>query len=114
MLLVEGETPEAREQVQQAIPPALSATTCILNEDEVITRVSGFPSVAVANAWADYMASTTGLAAAVTRPGSLELATGLEVAPDALPDLADPSGSQSPTPADNSQNLQPVASRTSP
>jgi len=67
LLLVVTRTPDNQTQVKQLFPPNTSIQVCNYLNDTV-TRVGGFRTLDRANAWARYMAETTGLAAFVARP----------------------------------------------
>lgn len=67
LLLVRGETVDARDRIQNLLPTATSVSICsYLNA--IVVRAGGFTSLENANAWAQYLTEIEGAEAFVARP----------------------------------------------
>lgn len=112
LLLVQGETVDARDRIQNLLPTTTIVSVCRYLDD-VVVRAGGFTSLENANAWAQYLTEVEGAQAFVARPA----APG-EVSPNA-PIAAEPVEPEpTPTPAEstpaestpaNSTPAEPVA-----
>lgn len=91
LLLVQGDTVEARDRIQNLLPTTTIVSVCRYLDD-VVVRAGGFTSLENANAWAQYLTEVEGARAFVARPA----APG-EVSPNA-PIAAEPV-EPDPTPA---------------
>jgi len=91
LLLVQGETVNARDRIQNLLPTTTNVSVCRYLDD-VVVRAGGFTSLENANAWAQYLTEVEGAQASVARPA----APG-EVSPDE-PIAAEPVEPE-PTPA---------------
>ena len=91
LLLVQGDTVEARDRIQNLLPTTTIVSVCRYLDD-VVVRAGGFTSLENANAWAQYLTEAEGAQAFVARPA----APG-EVSPNA-PIAAEPVEPE-PTPA---------------
>lgn len=94
LLLVEGETVESRDRIQNLLPATTNVTVCRYLND-VVVRAGGFTSLENANAWAQYLTEVEGAQAFVARPA----APG-EILPDDTPVAAQPVEPVSPQPVD--------------
>lgn len=84
LLLVQGETIESRDRIQNLLPATTEVSVCrYLNN--VVVRAGGFTSLENANAWAQYLTEIEGVQAFVARPA----APG-ETLPEATPVAAEP------------------------
>lgn len=97
LLLVQGETVESRDRIQNLLPTTTSISVCRYLDD-IVVRAGGFTSLENANAWAQYLTEVEGAQAFVARPA----APG-EVVPD------EPIAAEPVTPLPESP-VEPVAS----
>ncbi|MDB9525245.1 hypothetical protein PN498_04540 [Oscillatoria sp. CS-180] len=69
LLLVQGETVEARDRIQNLLPATTSVSVCRYLDD-IVVRAGGFTSLENANAWAQYLTEVEGNQAFVARPAA--------------------------------------------
>nr|WP_290223235.1 hypothetical protein [Trichocoleus desertorum] len=67
LLLVAGQAADKQAQLKRVLPATADLTVCDY-QNQVVTRVSGFSSLGIANAWAQYLKETSGFDATVARP----------------------------------------------
>ena len=67
LLLVLNPALNQRSQIEKVLPATAETSVCDYQNQSVI-RVSGFSSLEIANAWAQYLAETSGAEAIVARP----------------------------------------------
>ena len=94
LLLIRGDSEEQRDRVQQLLPLNTTILVCSYLNDPVV-RAGGFPSLEMANAWAQYMTEVEGLQAFVARP-AVPQAASTETETSANPAPANPAPANSP------------------
>lgn len=67
LLLVAGSAADKQAQLKRVLPATADLTVCDY-QNQVVTRVSGFSSLGIANAWAQYLKEVSGFNATVARP----------------------------------------------
>lgn len=67
MLLVESQTPEEQQRLEQVLPAGAAITSCQYLEQPVI-RVGTFDNEDLARSWADYLTNIEGFQTTVARP----------------------------------------------
>ncbi len=67
LLLVQGDSVESRDRIQNLLPATTDVTVCSYLDD-VVVRAGGFTSLENANAWAQYLTEVEGAQAFVARP----------------------------------------------
>jgi len=106
LLLVVSPTPENQAQVKRSLPPNASTIVCRYL-DSTVTRVEGFTSLDIANAWAKYMTDVAGLPAFVAQPSTAVATTPTVTQPTAT----QPSPTPQVLPPTTRQPQQPAATR---
>ncbi|HEY9747122.1 MAG TPA: hypothetical protein V6C63_00370 [Allocoleopsis sp.] len=71
LLLVTGSAADKQAQLKRVLPATAELTVCNY-QNQVVTRVSGFSSLGIANAWAQYLKEVSGLEATVARPAETQ------------------------------------------
>ena len=71
LLLVRGDTVEARDRIQNLLPTTTTVSVCRYLDD-IVVRAGGFTSLENANAWAQYLTESEGAQAFVARPATPE------------------------------------------
>lgn len=74
LLLVEGAAADKQAQLKRVLPATANLTICDY-QNQVVTRVSGFSSLGIANAWAQYLKEVSGFNATVARPPETQAVT---------------------------------------
>lgn len=101
LLLVTGSAADKQAQLKRVLPATADLTVCSY-QNQVVTRVSGFSSLGIANAWAQYLKEVSGFEATVARPAE---------APAAKPPIAEvqpqPTSPNSPNPNPNNLAYNP-------
>ena len=69
LLLVQGDTVDARDRIQNLLPTTTSISVCRYLDD-IVVRAGGFTSLENANAWAQYLTEVEGAQAFVARPAA--------------------------------------------
>ncbi|NER82263.1 MAG: hypothetical protein F6K42_22410 [Leptolyngbya sp. SIO1D8] len=69
LLLVRGDTVEARDRIQNLLPTTTDVSVCQYL-DNIVVRAGGFTSLENANAWAQYLTEVEGAQAFVARPAN--------------------------------------------
>ncbi|MBW4489206.1 MAG: hypothetical protein KME12_15560 [Trichocoleus desertorum ATA4-8-CV12] len=73
LLLVAGQAADKQAQLKRVLPATADLAVCDY-QNQVVTRVSGFSSLGIANAWAQYLKETSGFSATVARPPEVQAA----------------------------------------
>jgi hypothetical protein len=73
LLLVADSTADKQAQLKRVLPATADLTVCNY-QNQVVTRVSGFSSLGIANAWAQYLKEVSGFEATVARPSEAQAA----------------------------------------
>ena len=113
LLLVQGETAESRDRIQNLLPTSTDVMVCRYLDDTVV-RAGGFTSLENANAWARYLTEVEGTQAFVARPaapGETRPTAPIAAEPVAPPPPADPeptSPEPEPTPSAAPSTPDPV------
>ncbi|MGF1457562.1 MAG: hypothetical protein ACFBSG_00900 [Leptolyngbyaceae cyanobacterium] len=90
ILLVQGETVEARDRIQNLLPTTTVVSVCRYLDD-VVVRAGGFTSLENANAWAQYLTEVESVQAFVARPAAPgEVATAETIAAEPVEPLPAP------------------------
>lgn len=101
LLLVTGSAADKQAQLKRVLPATADLTVCSY-QNQVVTRVSGFSSLGIANAWAQYLKEVSGFEATVARPAE---------APAAKPPIAEvqpqPTSLNAPNPNPNNLAYSP-------
>lgn len=101
LLLVTGSAADKQAQLKRVLPATADLTVCSY-QNQVVTRVSGFSSLGIANAWAQYLKEVSGFEATVARPAE---------APAAKPPIAEvqpqPTSLNAPNPNPNNLAYNP-------
>ncbi|MBD2096090.1 hypothetical protein H6F90_13155 [Trichocoleus sp. FACHB-591] len=71
LLLVPGSAADKQTQLKRVLPATADLTVCNY-QNQVVTRVSGFSSLGIANAWAQYLKEVNGFDATVARPAEAQ------------------------------------------
>ena len=74
LLLVAGQAADKQARLKRVLPATADLTVCDY-QNQVVTRVSGFTSIGIANAWAQYLKEVSGFNATVVRPSEAQAAT---------------------------------------
>lgn len=102
LLLVQGDTVERRDRIQNLLPTTTSVSVCRYLDD-IVVRAGGFTSLENANAWAQYLTEVEGVQAFVARPaapGEVPSNEAIAAEPvEPIPDL--PAETESSTPSEN-------------
>ena len=69
LLLIQGDTVNARDRIQNLLPTTTSVSVCRYLDD-IVVRAGGFTSLENANAWAQYLTEAEGAQAFVARPAA--------------------------------------------
>jgi hypothetical protein len=104
LLLVQGDTVEARDRIQNLLPTTTIVSVCRYLDD-VVVRAGGFTSLENANAWAQYLTEVEGAQAFVARPAAPGEVT------TSTPITAEP---VTPEPAPEPTTPEPTAPATTP
>lgn len=102
LLLVQGETVDARNRIQNLLPTTTSVNVCRYLDD-IVVRAGGFTSLENANAWAQYLTEVEGALAFVARPAAPgEVTPSAPIAAEPVEPLPSPAPPEvaSTTPAD--------------
>jgi hypothetical protein len=96
LLLVQGETVESRDRIQNLLPTTTSVNVCRYLDD-VVVRAGGFTSLENANAWAQYLTEVEGNQAFVARPAAPgEIATNTPITAEPVDPAPPPTASTDP------------------
>ncbi|RZM82912.1 hypothetical protein [Leptolyngbya iicbica] len=111
LLLVQGDTVEARDRIQNLLPTTTIVSVCRYLDD-VVVRAGGFTSLENANAWAQYLTEAEGAQAFVARPaapGEVTTSTPIAAEPVAPAVTPEPAPAQPTTPEPTPAVTDPVA-----
>jgi len=107
LLLVQGDTVEARDRIQNLLPTTTIVSVCRYLDD-VVVRAGGFTSLENANAWAQYLTEVEGAQAFVARPAAPgEVTTSTPIA--AEPVTPEPIAAEPVTPEPSTPTATPAA-----
>ncbi|MEM6716000.1 MAG: hypothetical protein AAF622_13090 [Cyanobacteria bacterium P01_C01_bin.147] len=99
LLLVQGDTVEARDRIQNLLPTTTVVSICRYLDD-VVVRAGGFTSLENANAWAQYLTEVEDAQAFVARPAAPgEVASNTPIAAEPVEPAPTPAPVE-PTPAE--------------
>ena len=101
LLLVEGAAADKQAQLKRVLPATADLTVCNY-QNQVVTRVSGFSSLGIANAWAQYLKEVSGFKATVARPPEAQA-----VRPPVAEVQPQPTSPNSPNPNPNNLAYSP-------
>ncbi|MEM1289866.1 MAG: hypothetical protein AAGH67_00120 [Cyanobacteria bacterium P01_H01_bin.162] len=109
LLLVQGDTVDARDRIQNLLPTTTSISVCRYLDD-IVVRAGGFTSLENANAWAQYLTEVEGAQAFVARPAAPgEVSADEPIAAEpVVPEPVVPAEPTTPTPS------EPVATTPDP
>jgi hypothetical protein len=100
---VAGQAVDKQAQLKRVLPATADLTVCDY-QNQVVTRVSGFSSLEIANAWAQYLKEVSGFNATVARPVEVQATR-----PPASEIQAQPA-SQNPNPNNLAYSPRPLGS----
>jgi hypothetical protein len=99
LLLVQGETVEARDRIQNLLPTTTNVSVCRYLDD-IVVRAGGFTSLENANAWAQYLTESEGAQAFVARPATPgEVAASAPITAEPVAPTSEQSTAATTTPA---------------
>lgn len=113
LLLVQGDTVEARDRIQNLLPTTTIVSVCRYLDD-VVVRAGGFTSLENANAWAQYLTEVEGAQAFVARPAAPgEVSTNTPIAAEPVtPEPAAPTTPEPTTPTATPTVTDPTSAAT--